>query len=114
MLTIFSLGYLVSAAFLCWERRELRRDFSIHNLLAIAFYIKIVFVVLEIAMGAAFIVCFKRFDGPAAVLEWAIAFFFILYASAFFIDLLPAVNRINKKGNAIKQEAEEGGAPEIE
>jgi hypothetical protein len=77
--------------------------------LAIAFYIKIVFVVLEVAMGAAFIVCFKRFDGPAAVLEWAIAFFFILYASAFLIDLLPAVNRTNKKEHAMGQDAEAGG-----
>ena len=79
-----------------------------HNLLAIAFYIKIVFVVLEIAMGAAFCVCFARFDGPAAVLEWSIAFLFILYASAFLIDLQPAVNRTNKKGHAIEQEAERG------
>jgi hypothetical protein len=107
------MGYLVSAAFLCWERRQLRRNFSVHNLLAIAFYIKIVFVVLEVAMGTAFCACFARFDGPAAVLEWAIAFFFILYASAFLIDLLPAVNRTNKKGRAIEQEAE-GDDPEIE
>jgi len=57
-----------------------------HNPLAIAFYIKIVFIVLEVVMGAAFCVCFARFDGPAALLEWAIAFFFILYASAFLID----------------------------
>jgi hypothetical protein len=80
-----------------------------HNLLAIAFYIKIVFIVLEVAMGAAFCVCFARFDGPAAVLEWAIAFFFILYASAFLIDLLPAVNQTSKKGRVMEQDAEAGG-----
>jgi hypothetical protein len=84
-----------------------------HNLLTVAFYIKIVFIVLEVAMGTAFYVCFARFDGPAAVLEWAIAFFFILYASAFLIGLLPAVNRTNKKGHAMEQEAE-GGSQEIE
>jgi hypothetical protein len=107
------VGYLVSAAFLCWERRKLRSNFSIHNLLAIALYIKIGFVVAEIAMGVVFCVCFARFDGPAAVLEWAIAFFFILYASALLMDLQPAVNRTNKGGNGIEQEAE-GGAQETE
>jgi hypothetical protein len=109
---MFSVGYLVSAAFLCWERRKLRSNFSMHNLLAIAFYIKVVFILLEIAMGAAFCVCFARFDGPAAVLEWTIAFVFILYASAFLIDLQPAVNRTNRERCAIKQEVK-GGSQEL-
>lgn len=54
---------------------------------------KIAFVALEISLGCAFVVCFARYDNAAAVLEWLLALSFVLYAAAFLVDLLPAIDR---------------------
>jgi ABC-type polysaccharide/polyol phosphate export permease len=62
-------------------------------LLGLAFYIKVSFIVLELAVGIAFCVCVTRFNDQAAVLEWIIAFLFVLYALGFSVDLSPAVSR---------------------
>jgi len=93
ILTLASAGYIISAAFLCWERRQLRKDFGEHFLRSVAFYVKIVFVALEVVLIVAVIVCFARYEDPDAVFEWAIAFLFVLYAAAFLIDLLPAARQ---------------------
>ncbi|KAE9372460.1 hypothetical protein N431DRAFT_483247 [Stipitochalara longipes BDJ] len=106
LLILALAGYIISAAFLCWERRQLRRDFHKHYLRSIAFYIKIVFVALEALLIIAFIVCFARYEDPDAVFEWVIAFLFVLYASAFLVDLLPAASQSMESTHTTHREAE--------
>jgi hypothetical protein len=82
------VGYLVAAVFLCAERRSLGKRISLHRLLSLAFYLKILFIVLEIGAGCGFIVSFERYNNAAAILEWIIAFLFVVLGSSFLIDLL--------------------------
>lgn len=67
-------------------------DFPQHRVLLISFWIKLIFILFEIAMAVAFGACnFHKAYDEAAVLEWAIAFMFTFYIFSFFIDLLPVV-----------------------
>jgi hypothetical protein len=113
-LLLFIVGYVVSAIFICWEYQRLgirtfpyplpsqsqlqsklivRKDFRQHMILRASFWIKLSFILIEIALAIAFAICnFRNADNAAAVLEWAIAFIFTLYVFSFFIDLLPAVH----------------------
>jgi hypothetical protein len=101
---VCSVGYLLSAAFLCAERRSLRKNINEHILLSVAFYIKVLFIVLQVAAGCGFIVCFARYNDAAGVLEWIIASLSSLYALAILIDLLPGVNRPCNDGGSMQEE----------
>jgi hypothetical protein len=62
-------------------------------ILRASFWIKLSFILIEVALAIAFAVCnFRHAYNAAAVLEWAIAFTFTFYVFSFFIDLLPAVH----------------------
>ncbi|RDL41320.1 uncharacterized protein BP5553_01299 [Venustampulla echinocandica] len=63
-----------------------------HRVLRISFWIKLTFILVEVALAVAFGVCNRKKEyNAAAVLEWTIAFIFTFYIFTFFIDLAPAV-----------------------
>ena len=67
-------------------------DFREHRILRISFWIKLDFILIEVALAIGFGSCnFKKAYNAAAVLEWAIAFIFTFYVLSFFVDLIPAV-----------------------
>lgn len=63
-----------------------------HTVLRVSFWIKLVFVVVEILLAIAFVACtFTKHYNPGAVIEWVIAFIFSAYVFSFYVDLWPAV-----------------------
>lgn len=76
-----------------------QKDYRQHRVLRISFWIKLVFIIIEVILAIAFGSCnFKKAYNAAAVLEWAIAFIFTFYVFSFFIDLIPAVHTKHGKG----------------
>ncbi|KAI1335184.1 Frag1/DRAM/Sfk1 family-domain-containing protein [Xylariaceae sp. FL0016] len=91
-LLLFIAGYLLSAIFICWEYQRLGKKFRQHRVLRASFWVKLIFVLVELVLAIAFAVCnFRKMYNPAAVLEWVIAFIFSFYVFSFIIDLYPAV-----------------------
>lgn len=91
-LLLFIAGYVISAIFICWEYQRLGMRYKEHRVLRISFWIKLVFVIVEIVLAIAFASCsFTKHYNPAAVLEWTIAFIFSFYVFSFWIDLYPAI-----------------------
>ena len=71
-------------------------DFREHRVLRASFWIKLVFILLEVVLAIAFAACnFRKLYNAAAVLEWAVSFIFTFYVFSFFIDLLPATRTKN-------------------
>ncbi|CZT02578.1 related to FK506 suppressor Sfk1 [Rhynchosporium graminicola] len=91
-LVLFIGGYVLSSVFICWEYQRLGIQYREHSILRTSFWIKLVFILIEVALAIAFGTCNvkDKFD-IAAVLEWTIAFVFTFYVFSFYIDLLPAV-----------------------
>ncbi|OAF60240.1 hypothetical protein VC83_02969 [Pseudogymnoascus destructans] len=91
-LVVFIVGYVVSAIFICAEYQRLGIHFREHRVLRASFWIKLFFIIIEVALAIGFGVESKKdnFD-TAAVLEWTIAFIFTFYILSIFIDLIPAV-----------------------
>lgn len=91
-LLFFIAGYLLSAIFICWEYQRLGVRNREHRILAISFWIKLSFVLVELVLAIAFgaLTATKRNNAGGAV-EWAIAFIFSLYIFSFVVDLYPAV-----------------------
>ncbi|KAL2256583.1 hypothetical protein VTK26DRAFT_1440 [Humicola hyalothermophila] len=90
-LLLFILGYVFSAIFICWEYWKLGKRHRERRILRISFYIKLLFVLIEVILAIAF-ASLNATGRPnqGAVLEWVIAFIFSAYAFSFFVDLLPA------------------------
>ncbi|KAF5025433.1 hypothetical protein F66182_2493 [Fusarium sp. NRRL 66182] len=115
-LALFIGGYLISAVFICWEYQRLgisesftklycarrvfllttAKDYRQHRVLRISFWVKLCFILVELALIVAFGVC-SRIErrNAAAVLEWIISLIFTFYAVSFVIDLYPAVHTKN-------------------
>lgn len=95
-LLFFIAGYVFSAIFICWEYQRLGHRYRDHRVLRTSFWIKLVFVVVEILLAIAFVACtFTGNYNPGAVLEWTIAFIFSFYIFSFYVDLYPAVKTKN-------------------
>lgn len=91
-LLLFIAGYVLSAIFICWEYQRLGIRNRTHTVLRVSFWIKLVFVVVEILLAIAFVACtFTKHYNPGAVIEWVIAFIFSAYIFSFYVDLWPAV-----------------------
>ncbi|XXH00295.1 hypothetical protein Hte_006637 [Hypoxylon texense] len=103
-LLLFIVGYLLSAIFICWEYQRLGHKNRQHRVLRVSFWIKLVFVVVELLLAIAFVATnFKRRYDTAAILEWVIAFVFSFYVFSFFVDLYPAVSTRNRRANSSRQ-----------
>lgn len=95
-----SAGYVISAVLVCIEYLRIgifyRRE---HRVLLVSFFIKLVFVIVELALAIGFGVCIgggkSSKQNPGAVLEWTIAFAFTGYVLSFVVDLLPSVRTRN-------------------
>jgi hypothetical protein len=96
-LAVFIVGYVLSAIFLCAEYQRLGKSYRQHRVLRISFWIKLAFILLEIALAIVFGVCSVRQRNVAAVTEWVIALIFTFWVLSFLVDLLPA-SRQSKQG----------------
>jgi hypothetical protein len=91
-LVLFLAGYIISAIFICWEYQRLGVHYRNTSILAYSFWIKLSFIIVEVALAIAFGICGNQGKyNTAAVLEWVIAFIYFFYVLSFFIDFLPAV-----------------------
>ncbi|KAK3327373.1 Frag1/DRAM/Sfk1 family-domain-containing protein [Cercophora scortea] len=101
-LLLFIAGYIFSAIFICWEYQRLGMKYREHRVLRVSFWIKLVFVLVEVVLAIAFVSCtFTSHYNAGAVLEWAIAIIFSFYVFSFYVDLYPAV--YTKDANHQKQ-----------
>lgn len=91
-LGVFLAGYVLSAIFICWEYGILGRKFRRHPVLAASFWLKLFFIVVEIAVAIAFgVTQLYNHRNAAAILEWVLAFVFTFYVFTFVLDLAPAI-----------------------
>ncbi|KAF2740359.1 hypothetical protein EJ04DRAFT_197094 [Polyplosphaeria fusca] len=104
-LALFIGGYIVSAIFICWEYQRLGIHFRQHAVLRISFWIKLFFILFELALCVAFGVSSnQRKWNVAAVLEWVISFVYFFYVLSFFIDFLPALRTKNHRSGATQMD----------
>ncbi|OJJ80453.1 Frag1/DRAM/Sfk1 family protein [Aspergillus glaucus CBS 516.65] len=102
--TIFIVGYLVSAALMCLDYIYLGITHALQeSMLITSFVIKMSFIVIELALIIAFQITEHTHynkNNMAATLEWVIAFVFTGYILSLIIDLLPSTQRKlhNSKG----------------
>ena len=92
-LACFIVGYVFAAIFLCAEYQRLGIKYRQHSVLRISFWIKLAFILTEIALAVVFGVCSSKARNVAAVVEWVIALIFTFWVLSFMVDLLPAVRR---------------------
>lgn len=110
-LILFIGGYMISAVFICWEYQRLGISMSPphapnmppkkiltnmsehreHRVLRISFWMKLTFILVELALAVAFgVTTFTDHKSVAAYLEWIIAFIFTFYILSYIVDLWPA------------------------
>ncbi|KKZ61002.1 hypothetical protein EMCG_04337 [[Emmonsia] crescens] len=95
-LTLFMGGYILSAIFVCAEYQRLGIHYREHTILAASFWIKLTFILVELALAVAFGVTGQQGKkNQAAVIEWIISYIFTFYVLSFIIDLLPSVRTRN-------------------
>jgi hypothetical protein len=91
-LLLFIAGYLISAIFLCAEYQRLGIHYRNHRILRISFWVKLTFILVELAFAIVFgVTNFTSQRNVAAVFEWIVAFTFTFYVLSFLLDLLPSV-----------------------
>lgn len=129
-LLLFIGGYLISAVFICWEyqrlgisksqtlRLELTNELTLHAenrehaVLRISFWVKLTFILVELALAVAFGVSSRTHHHDiAAVFEWVVALIFTFYVLSFVLDLYPAVWTKEKNKRFAKPET---GSPRNE
>jgi len=112
-LVLFLAGYIVSAIFVCWEYQRLGIHYRQHSILRISFWIKLFFIILEVALAIAFGVTQNQSKwNAAAVLEWVIAFIFFFYVLSYALDFLPALRTKHHRSGETEMDMArmEGGA----
>lgn len=110
-LLIFIAGYVISAIFICAEYQRLGIHYRNHRILAISFWIKLVFIIVEILFAIVFVsTSFTHHRNVAAIFEWIIAFVFTFYVLSFVVDLLPSVRTKHHipQGHKAMMAAEQG------
>jgi len=92
-LLLFIAGYVISAIFICIEYQRLGVNYREFRVLRTSFWIKLVFIIVELGLAVAFASTFSStsHQNVAAILEWTIAFLFTGYVLSFLLDLAPAV-----------------------
>lgn len=113
-LAVFIVGYIVSAIFICIEYQRLGIHFREHSVLRYSFWIKLSFILIEVALAIAFGVTQKKDQyNAAAVIEWVIAFIFFFYVLSFFIDFMPAVRTKNGQSRATEMDMADAEAANV-
>ncbi|RKF77449.1 Protein SFK1 [Golovinomyces cichoracearum] len=104
-LVVFIAGYLLSAIFICWEYQLLGKYHRQHSILRRSFWLKLGFIITELALVAVFATfSFVRDFDTAAIFEWIIALIFSLYVFSFFIDFIPSIKTRTQKGVRLANE----------
>ena len=111
-LLLFIAGYVISAIFICAEYQRLGIHFREHSILRFSFWVKLAFILFEIALAIVFgTTSFTKRKNFAAVFEWIIALVFTFYVLTFFVDLVPAARSKQERTNIERlrmREAENG------
>jgi len=90
-LGVFIGGYVISACFTCAEYQRLGVHFQDFKILRISFWMKLFFIVVEVALAIAFGALNRtKHWNSAAVTEWVIALIYSVWVLSFVIDFLPA------------------------
>lgn len=112
-LLLFIGGYIISAIFLCAEYQRLGIHYRHHRILAISFWMKLAFIIIEVVLAIVFAsTSFTEHYNIAAGFEWTIAFIYTFWVLSFLIDLLPSVRTKNHIPQGHKDiMAEQGAAP---
>ena len=75
-----SIGYVVSAIFICAEYQRLGIHFREYRVLRISFWIKLAFIFLELGLVIGFGVSSKyKAYNVSAILEWIVSLVYIFY-----------------------------------
>ena len=76
-----------------------------------SFWIKLFFILTEVALAIAFGVARNQSKyNAAAVLEWVVAFIYFFYVLSYFIDFMPAVRTKHHQSRETEMDmAETGG-----
>ena len=104
-LLLFVAGYVISAIFLCAGYQRLGIHYRQHRILRISFWVKLMFILVELALAIAFVCTnFTHAFNVAAVLEWIVALVFTFYILGFLLDLLPSVQTRHHRPQGWKNE----------
>ncbi|KAJ9605089.1 hypothetical protein H2200_010479 [Cladophialophora chaetospira] len=91
-LLLFLAGYILSAIFLCAEYQRLGIHYRQHRILRLSFWIKLAFIIVEVALAIVFAAtAWNGHQDVAAVFEWIVALIFTFYVLSFLLDLWPSV-----------------------
>jgi hypothetical protein len=108
-LLLFIGGYILSAIFLCAEYQRLGIHYRSHRILRISFWVKLTFILVEVALAIVFAcTSYTKNKNVAAVFEWVVALVFTFYVLSFLLDLLPSVRTSHHtpQGWALREELE--------
>merc|ERR1712072_1124622 len=84
-LAVFIAGYIISAIFICAEYQRLGIFYREYRILRASFWIKLTFIIVEIALAIAFgVTQYRTADNSAAIIEWIIALMYIFYTWSTF------------------------------
>lgn len=102
-LTYISGGYIVSAIFICWEYQRLGIHYREFRIIRLSFWIKLMFIFVELGLVIAFgVLADKNHYTAAAVCEWTVSLIYTFYVWSFALDFYPAFSNSqvpNKDGN---------------
>jgi len=91
-IAFFIGGYVISAVFICAEYHRLGVFYRHHTALRKSFWMKLFFIIVEIALAIAFGALNKAKKwNSAACVEWAIAFVYTFWVLSFVVDFLPVM-----------------------
>ncbi|KAH7409434.1 Frag1/DRAM/Sfk1 family-domain-containing protein [Cadophora sp. MPI-SDFR-AT-0126] len=97
-LFVFMAGYVASATCSCWEYQSLGARGRDQRILRVSFWIKLVFIIVQVCLAIAFVGTLTTDTyNAAAVLEWVLAFVFGIYVFSYAIDLFPAARSTKSK-----------------
>lgn len=100
-----SFSFLFAAAFTCAEKKRLSLQHGAGGTFRRSFRIKLNFVLAEaVLIVLATVTMFRKIYGLSVVMEWAIAFIFVLYQWSLAIDFL-AVPRCKDKTATLEMSA---------
>jgi len=90
-LVLFIGGYVICAVCVCVQYQRLGVHFRDFRVLRASFWLKLVFIVVEVALAVAFGILNKKERwNAAAIIEWIIALIYTFWVLSFVVDFLPA------------------------
>jgi len=114
-LLLFIGGFILSAVFICAEYQRLGIHYREHRILRISFWVKLAFILVELALAGVFVgTSWSHNRNVAAVFEWIVALVFTFYILSFLLDLLPSVRSRNHQpqGWRNQTDAEKANSPD--